>query len=177
MSRVRDGLLLLILLGAGIATGGGGTFANWSSTAQHPNNLVRTGQLDVAVNSSTPMFAMGSAAPGWQPAKCVVVTNSGTVKTNVGLYGQISGALVPYLKLKVTRGQKGASCAAPGAGTVIFSEAWLNTFPTTSGAAIVPAPQWDPGDSYPYTFELWLDSDAAAQGKTATIGMTWGATP
>jgi predicted ribosomally synthesized peptide with SipW-like signal peptide len=177
MSRLRDALLLLVLLGAGIATGGGGTFAQWSSSSENPGNSVATGRIDIAVGSSTPMFAMGSAAPGWQPTKCVVVTNAGTLSTKVGVYGQISGTLVPYLRLRVTRGQKGATCASPGTTTSVFSEAWLNTFPTTSGGAIVNGGPWASGDSYPYLFALWLDSDPAAQGKTATIGMTWEATP
>ncbi len=177
MSRVRDLLLLVVLLGAGVTVGSGGTFAKWSSAADNAGNRVATGTMDISVNSTTPMFAMGSAAPGPQPSKCVVVKNDGSVKTKVALYGQVSGDLVPYLKLKVSRGQKGATCAAPGSPTVIFAEAALSTFPTTSAGAIQDAGEWAPGDSYPYVFDLTLLSDANAQGRPATIGMTWEGRP
>ena len=176
MNRLRDALLLVLLLGVGIAAGGGGTFAKWSSATDNTGNQLRTGTMDVSVNSSTPMFAMAGVVPGTQPSKCVVVTNSGTVKTTVALYGQISGTLVPYLTMKVDRGQKGGTCASPGSSTTIYDGA-LGSFPTTSGGAIADAGEWMPADSYPYTFTLTLANDPGAQGKTATVGMTWEGRP
>ena len=176
MTRLRDFLVLVVLLGVGITAGSGGTFAKWSSATDNPNNQIKTGTIDVSVNSSTSMFAMTGVVPGPQPSKCVVVTNTGTTKIGVGIYGQISGNLVPYLTMKITRGQKGGTCASPGSPTVIYDAA-LGSFPTTSATAQEDAGEWNVNDSYPYTFQLTLANDPNAQGKTATIGMTWEGRP
>ncbi len=177
MRRARDLLLLVVLLGVGTAAGGGGTFAKWTSAAENTGNSLATGTIDVNLSSSTALFSLASASPGAQPSKCVVVRNDGTVKTKVALYGEVTGDLAPYLKLKVTRGQKGATCAAPGTGTVIFGDAALSGFPTSSATALEGVTEWAAGDSYPYTFELTLLSDSAAQGKKAGIAMTWEGRP
>ena len=178
MSRLREVLIVVALLGVGVATGSAGTWANWASAAQTAGNEVGTGTIAlVDDDNGSSVFVFSGISPGTQPQRCVQVRNAGTASVNVELYGTVSGELKDHMTIKVLRGTKGGSCAAPGTTAVLY-DGELAAFPTsTTGTRIQPAPVWEPSDQYPYIFEIFLRNDPGAQGKTASVGMSWKATP
>ena len=172
MRRLREGLVLVALLGIGVTAGGAGTYATWAAATENAGNSVTTGTVALTdSDGGSSVFVFSGISPGAQPARCVLVTNSGTAAVSVGLYGTVSGDLDDHMSIKVTRGDQGASCATPGTGTVIY-DGELSAFPTST-AAITTPPAWAPGEKYPFTFELTLRNEPGAQGKTASVGMTW----
>lgn len=175
MRRVREALLLTSLLGAGIAAGGATTWAGWAAATQSTGNQIATGSVALTdSDNGSSVFVFSGISPGAQPARCVVVTNAGTVPVDVSLTGTVSGSLKDHMTIKVTRGAKDASCASPGTGTVLY-DGELNAFPS-SGTSLETT-DWVPGEQRPYVFELTLRNDPGAQGQTASVGMTWEAQP
>ena len=178
MRRLREILIIVALLGIGVATGSAGTWANWAAAAQNTGNAVGTGTIAlVDDDNGSSVFVFSGISPGPQPQRCVLVRNAGTASVNVELYGEVSGELEDHMTIKVLRGDKGGTCTAPGATSVLY-DGELNAFPTsTTGTRIQPSPIWEPSDQYPYLFEIVLRDDPAAQGKSASVGMSWRATP
>ena len=174
MTRFRELLVLTLLAGLGIATGGVTTFAAWAGSTVNSGNQVTTGVVDLTdSDGGSTVFTVSGASPGSPPpARCVVVTNAGTIPVTVALYGTISGTLKNYLDVKVTRGANGGTCASPGTGTVLY-DGPLDTFPTTSATAITDPAIWPVGVSRPFVFEFTVENDENAQGQSASIGMTW----
>ena len=171
MRRVREALLLISLLGLGVAAGGASTWADWAAATQNTGNTVATGSVALSdSDGGSSVFAFSGISPGAQPSRCVLVTNAGTVGVDVLLNGTVTGSLKDHMTIKVTRGAKNATCASPGTGTVLY-DGELNAFPS-SGTSLQTT-GWAPGDKHPYVFELTLRNDPAAQGQTASVGMTW----
>ena len=173
MRRFRELLVLVLLLGIGLAAGSAGTWADWAAATQNTGNSVATGTVALSdSDNGSSVFVFSGISPGPQPSRCVLVTNAGTVGVDVALTGTVSGALKDHMTIKVTRGAKNATCASPGAGTVLY-DGELNTFPS-SGTSLETT-GWGAGDKHPYVFELTLRNDPAAQGQTASVGMRWDA--
>ena len=178
MKRLREGLIIVALLGIGAVTGTAGTWADWAAATENTANSIGTGTIAITDDDNgSSVFVFTGISPGAQTPRCVLVRNAGTASVNVELFGSVSGELKDHMTIKVTRGSKGASCGSPGAGTVLY-DGELNAFPTsTNGTPIAPSPAWAPSDQYPYLFDLTLRNDPAAQGKTASVGMSWRAKP
>lgn len=175
MRRLREGLVLIALLGIGLAAGGAGTYASWAAATENTGNRFATGTVSLTdSNDGTSVFTFTGIRPGPQTKQCVLVTNTGTASVNVQLYGTVSGDLDDHMSIKVTRGALGGDCTTTGTGTVIY-DGELNAFPT-SAAPITTPPTWAAGHRYPFVFELVLRDEPGAQGKTASVGMTWKAT-
>ena len=178
MRLVRQGLIVMTLLGVGVATGSAGTWADWAAATENTTNTIGTGTVALTDDDNgSSIFVFTGISPGTQASRCVLVRNAGTAAVNVELVGSVSGELKDHMTIKVTRGSKGASCASPGMGTVLY-DGELNAFPTsTTGTPIAPAPVWEPADQYPYLFQIVLRNDPGAQGKSASVGMSWRARP
>ncbi|CAA9537010.1 MAG: hypothetical protein AVDCRST_MAG85-4227 [uncultured Solirubrobacteraceae bacterium] len=175
MRRLREGLLLVALLGIGLAAGGAGTYASWAASSENTGNSIKTGTVALTdSNDGNSVFTFTGIRPGPQTKQCVLVTNAGTTTVDVQLYGAVSGDLKDHMTIKVTRGAEGGDCTTPGAGPVVY-EGELNAFPT-SAAPITTPPSWSAGHKYPFVFELVLRDEPGAQGKTASVAMTWKAT-
>jgi len=181
MTRLREVLVGLICLGLGIGLGGAGTFSAWGSQSASAGNRVSAGDVELADDDAdVPIYTVGSAQPGAQPPKCIVVRNSGSIPAYVRVYATVSGGLAPYLQLKITRGTAtsptGGSCATfaadTGAGATVF-DGRLNTFPTTSATALSEPGPWAVAEAHAYRFELTLDGDPGGQGLTASASFTW----
>ena len=87
------------------------------------------------------------------------------------------------MNLTVTRGTfSGTPTAGPctgftadASGSVLFNDT-LSNFPTTTGTAIAdPASSWTSGDKRGYKVQWTLPGGtaAAAQGLSASLGVTW----
>lgn len=180
MTRTREILILVVLVGLGITAGGATTFAAFADATSSAGNQVKAGDLELTGEGATSAtFAVSGLAPGVTQSRCVLVHNTGTLAAQVRLYGRVSGDLAPYLDLVVTRGTAtsttDASCAsfqADAGGGILFDDA-LSLFPTTAAGALVETAAWAAGEAHAYRFDLVLRSDAGGQGHSATVGFTW----
>jgi hypothetical protein len=149
------------------------------------------------------MFNMTGARPGDTVSKCITVSYSGTLTSNVRLYGAATAGngLDAYLDLKVTRGTfSGATPAnmactdgagsnftadgasygggnGAGANGVLFN-ARMNLYPTTWTAGIVDAPggtpePWTNPESHVYRIDVTVADDQNAANKNHTQTFTW----
>jgi hypothetical protein len=120
------------------------------------------------------------------------VTYQGSLPSTVKLYGTTGGTgLDDYLTLKVTRGTYGGpdpgykSCTGfqpdatdyIGAGAGVVYNGTLKDYPDDFATAVVDPPggaaTWTTGEQHVYKLEVTLQSNLAAQGKTATQTFTW----
>jgi predicted ribosomally synthesized peptide with SipW-like signal peptide len=171
--------LVLGLVGIGA---GAGTWSAWSRTTDNENNTFQTGNVDISDNDggSTPMFALGGLSPE-SPAevRCINVTYDGDLPASVRLYGETTGTgLAPYLDLTVTRGtlpDGDFDCngfTPDGGGGVVF-DGTLGDWPDDYANGLVDAETWTNGEQHAYRFEISVQDDDAAQGKSASQAFTW----
>lgn len=167
------------------------TFSAFSSVAQNPGNRVQAGTVTIADNDAgAAMLSLVDAQPGESSTACIQTTYTGTLDSEVRLYGAPAGALAPYLTLTVTRGSATAptfdSCADftadstdhIGQGAGVIYRGSLAAYPGSAATAIVdpraPAPEtWTPGEAHSYKFHITLDDNVAAEGLSATADFTW----
>jgi len=163
----------------------GGTFSTFNKTSSMPGNSVAAGTVVLTDNDAgTTPLAMSGVVPGGTQTACVQVSYTGSAPSTVRFYGTTGGTgLAPYLNLTVTRGTfsgtpAAGSCTgftADATGSVLYNDV-MSSFPTTTGTAIAdPASSWTSGDKRGYKLQWTLPSGvaSAAQGKSATFGVTW----
>ncbi|HEV3001770.1 MAG TPA: TasA family protein [Solirubrobacteraceae bacterium] len=204
LDRKTKTALIVFLIGVIASVAGLATWSAFSSTTSNSGNQFQTGSVTLTDNDSgTAMFNMTSARPGDTVSKCITVSYTGTLTSNVRLYGAATAGngLDSYLDLKVTRGTfSGATPAnmactdgggssfvadsvtysggnGAGASGVMFN-ARMNLYPTTWTAGIVDAPggtaeAWTNPESHVYRFEVTVANDNAAANKTHTQTFTW----
>jgi hypothetical protein len=184
LDRKTKTALIVFLIGVIASVAGLATWSAFSSTTSNSGNMT-------------------SARPGDTVSKCITVSYTGTLTSNVRLYGAATAGngLDSYLDLKVTRGTfSGATPAnmactdgggssfvadsvtysggnGAGASGVMFN-ARMNLYPTTWTAGIVDAPggtaeAWTNPESHVYRFEVTVANDNAAANKTHTQTFTW----
>jgi predicted ribosomally synthesized peptide with SipW-like signal peptide len=188
-TKVGLSMLILALLGVIV---GVGTWSAFSATTQNSGNNFATGTVVLTDDDANgAMLTLAGAKPGDSDTSCIIVTYTGTLPSNVRLYGTTAGTgLDQYLDLVVTRGTKAAgsfdSCVGfsadatnyigAGAG-VIYSgtlQGWADNYAAglvdpTSGSPEV----WTNPESHTYRFVITVQDNNAAQGLTATQTFTW----
>ncbi len=181
MTRTRELLILVVLVGLGVTVGGATTFSAFAEATANPGNEIQAGDLQLSgEGAASARFAVSAAQPGVKQTRCVLVRNTGSLAAQVRLWAQVSGDLAPYLDLTVTRGTAAstpdASCAsfAPDAGGgKLFDAKALSLFPASAADALVDPSAWAPGEAHAYQFELVLRNDADGQGRAATVAFSW----
>jgi hypothetical protein len=180
------------------------TWSAFSETTGNETNQFETGSLNLTDNDSgTALFNMSGAVGGDTVEKCITVSYSGTLTSNVRLYGATTGGngLNAYLDLQVTRGSfsgatpAGNACTngagssfvadsvtysggnGAGSGGVLFN-ARMNNYPTTWSAGIVDAPggtpePWTASETHVYRLRVTVANDSDAAGKNHTQTFTW----
>jgi hypothetical protein len=204
LDRKTKTALIVFLVGVIAAVAGLATWSAYSSTTSNASNQFQTGSVTLTDNDSgTAMFNMTGARPGDTVSKCITVSYSGTLTSNVVLYGAATGGngLDAYLDLKVTRGSfSGATPAnmactdgagsnfvadsvtyssgnGAGAGGVLF-DSRMSNYPTTWGAGIPEAPggtpePWTNPESHVYRLDVTVSNDANGANKSHTQTFTW----
>jgi hypothetical protein len=165
------------------------TFAAFSNVTANGGNEVQAGTVTIADNDAgAAVLSLAAAQPGTSDTGCIQTTYTGSLDSNVRLYGAPSGALAPYLTLTVTRGgptpsfksctgftADSANYIGQGAG-VIYSGP-LAGYPTAGGAIDDPptgtAETWSTGEAHSYKFVITLDDNIAAENQSATASFTW----
>lgn len=163
----------------------GGTLSAFSKTSSMPGNSVAAATVVLTDNDGgTSPLAMANVRPGDSDTACFQVSYTGSAPSTVRFYGIVGGSgLASYLNLTVTRGTfsgtpAAGSCTgftADATGSVLY-DGTLASFPTTTGTAIAdPASSWTSGDKrgYKVTWSLPGATAAAAQGLSASLGITW----
>ena len=179
------------------------TWSAFSATTANETNQFATGTLNLTDDDANgALFNMSGLVPGSTDEQCIKVDYTGTLTSNVRLYGATTGGngLNQYLRVKVERGTisggtppvrecsgNGASFTpdsvtysggnGAGANGVMF-DANMNLYPTTWAAGIVDAPggtpePWTNNESHVYRFTVTVNNDNAAANKTHTQTFTW----
>lgn len=204
LDRKTKGALIVFLIGVIASVVGLATWSAFSSTTSNAANQFQTGSVTLTDNDSgSAMFNMTGAGPNDTVSKCITVSYSGTLTSNVRLYGATTAGngLNAYLDLKVTRGSfSGATPSSmactdgagsnfvadsvtysggngAGANGVLFN-ARMDLYPTTWAAGISDAPggtpePWTNPESHVYRFDVTVADDNNAANKTHTQTFTW----
>ena len=185
MRRLRETLICLLLIGAGAGLGTG-TLSAFAAQSTSNGNQLQAGTVDLSVDSSgQAMFSVSAAQPGSLAPKCALVTSTGTLDSQVRLFGAVSGGLADHLTVEVVRGSAAStpsgSCSSfaadtadhAGLGAGVVWRGPASQFPSTFANGIVDPSTWTTGDKHAYKFNLTLSADPAAQGRSATLDFTW----
>ena len=175
-------------------TGGTTTFAAFNGQTSNAANSMQAGSVSITDNDGgVAMMGFSNALPGTSDTSCVNVTYNGSLSSNVRLYGTTGGTgLAQHMNLTVTRGTYSAtppgydSCTnfVPdatnynGAGNGVIYNGTLEGFADSYAAGLTdptPAAQesWTNGESHVYKFQVSVQENVAAEGKTATQSFTW----
>lgn len=179
------------------------TWSAFSSTTANQTNQFSTGTLSLTDDDANQaLFTMTGLVPGNTKDQCITVDYTGSLTSNVRLYGATTGGtgLNQYLRLKVERGTisggtpparecsgNGASFTpdsvtytsgnGAGANGVLF-DANMDQYPTTWAAGIPDAPggtpePWTNTEKHVYRFTVTVNNDNNAVNKTHTQSFTW----
>lgn len=165
----------------------GGTMAALSGTTANAANSFSAGTVVLSDNDAdAALLSLVNARPGPPVSNCLQVSYTGTLTAGVRLYGTVTGALAPYVKVTVTRGTATApsfgSCTGftadtanhKGLGAGILFSGPLSTFPTTFDTGLTdPTATWTTGAKVSYRFSAEIMDTNAAQGLSSTAGFTW----
>ncbi|HEX2085162.1 MAG TPA: SipW-dependent-type signal peptide-containing protein, partial [Solirubrobacteraceae bacterium] len=184
LDRKTKSALIVFLIGVIASVVGLATWSAFSSTTSNTGNQFQTGSVTLTDNDSgSAMFNMTGLGPNDTASKCITVSYTGTLTSNVRLYGATTAGngLNAYLDLKVTRGTfSGATPAnmactdgagsnfvadgvtysggnGAGANGVLFN-ARMDLYPTTWAAGIADAPggtpePWTNPENHVYRFD------------------------
>ncbi|KQT90698.1 hypothetical protein ASG49_13130 [Marmoricola sp. Leaf446] len=167
------------------------TYAAFSDTTANPTSNWSTGTVKLADNDSgTALFNATNLKPGATLSRCITVTSTGSVASNVKLYGTgftSTKSLGDVINLTVQEGAGAtdAACAgfvadtAPAAtvfnGTLSAFAAGKTDYASGVGTwspAGVTSPATE-SKSYKVTYTFASSAGNAYQTATAAIGLTW----
>lgn len=167
---------------------GASTWSAFNDLTDNPGNAFEAGTVSIGDDDSgAAMFnSLTNLKPGDSATRCLVVTYNGSLPASVRLHGTTGGTgLDAYLALKVTRGSKSGSFSGCGdftadAATYLAGkppgtiyDGTLAGYPDSWAGGIVDpvtgSPEtWIANESHAYRFEVTVQNDTAAQGKSAT---------
>lgn len=165
-----------------------GVLAAFSATTTNAGNSMAAGTVDIADDDAgAAMYTVSGQKPGDTVTRCIKVTYTGTLDSDVKLYTPSAiGTIGPYVDLTVTPGTQASSsfpsCTGftPDAGGDLYSGT-LAGFAAAhssyaSGLADYPGAgtRWTTSDAVVYRFTLTLQDDNAAAGQgTGTHSFAW----
>jgi hypothetical protein len=165
--------------------------AAFDASLSHGSNAASSGTVSVSDNDggSASMLSLDGASLGATDTSCIRVTSNGSLNSDLRHYATVGGNLAPYLTLKVTRGSGAAAfddCSgfAPdstdyiGAGQGVIYDDKLSAYAGSYSAGLVDprasTPEtWSAGESHDYKFQITVDNDPLALGKSATATFHW----
>ncbi len=198
----QKALMTALALGLTGVVGGVGTWSAFSATTENTNNDFAAGTVVISDNdANASMFTMSNMKPGDTQSRCIKVSYTGSLPSDVTLYGartDTAGSdgtndLAVNMTLKLTRGtdtdHTNLTCdgfvadavdytGGPTGNGVIF-DGDLSTYPVVGGTHIAdPDISWTNGEFMVYKVDATLKSTAAdaAQGDAVDQSFTWKAT-
>jgi len=191
MKRLRNLVTAVALFGTASYVGATGVFSAFSGTTSNPSNTFAAGTVYISDNDGgSALLELSAGKPADTTTGCIKVTYSGTLDSNVRLYGSVSGSLGTYLTLTVTRGTDSSpsfsSCTNftadatnfIGSGAGVIYNGNLSAYPASYATGLVdptsgsPA-TWSTSTAHSYKFVITLQNDNNAQGLSATASFTW----
>lgn len=175
----------ILLSGATIGTA---SYAAFSATTTSPSSNWASGNVALSDDdAATALFTATNLEPGSTGSRCIAVTSTGSLASEVRLYGTgaaTTNALSSHITLTVTQGTGGSfagGCAGftPLASGASVYNGSLANFGTASTDYATGLGTWAPVGGAPETrvFQFVYTLDAAApnttQGGTAALGFTW----
>lgn len=157
--------------------------AAFNAQTTNPDNSWATGTVAISDDDSgTALFSTatdGNLTGGQVLTKCIAVTYSGSDVSSVGvrMFGAATGDLAPYLDLRIREGAGGEFGDCTGftpTGTLYTGN--VDDFAATHSDFSNGVSTWSPAanpETRTYELQITVDSDAAAQGKSATGSFTW----
>lgn len=185
MRRVREALIAVVVLGAGVALGTAGTHAAFSSQTANDGNRLATGSVTLAHDATQRMFSSTDVKGGALPARCIVIEYSGTLPATVRIHATANGALKDHVTMKVERGtlprDLGGACTGfardsadhAGLGAGVLADRTLASFPSGWSTGIADPATWTGGTARAYRFTPTVADAAAAQGESVAFDVTW----
>jgi predicted ribosomally synthesized peptide with SipW-like signal peptide len=182
----RKLLLSAGLLGLLASAVGTGTWAYYSATATSGANTFAAGTVSITEDDTDDvMFAMSGLKPGDTSTKCILVTYTGSLSSNVRLYSDVTedDTLAPYLDITVARDD--SSAAEPGvtndctdfvADSTPISTRKLSTFATSWATATgaYDLGTWAQNATAVFRFTVAIPAEeTAGAGATASVTFTW----
>ena len=124
------------------------------------------------------LFNVANMAPGDSRTRCIAVSYTGSLTSDVHLYGTVGGSgLADYLDVDVAIGTGGtfASCAGFTASSTLFTGTLTDFGATHTDYATGLGGMNGATDPTTRTYRITvtLQDDNAAQAKSATTGFTW----
>lgn len=155
---------------------------NAAFTAQTSNaaNSLAAGTVELTDNDGdSAMFAVTDMVPGQTETACIEVTYSGSVDSEVRVFGAATGTgLDAYLDLTIERGT--GDCTTFGDATAFWTgtNGDLGDFLGSATDFASGSDAWQPtggapDDTVPYRFTMTLQDDNNAQGLATSITFTW----
>lgn len=181
VTRVRLGAAVLAVF-ASFLMAFQATSAAFSSQTENAGNAFAAGTVVLTDNDGgSAMFSVTDMVPGDTEIGCIEVTYSGSVDSEVRVFGAATGGdgLEAFLDLTIERGD--GDCTTFGNSTAV----WTNGTDGDLGAFVAAATDyasgsdtWQPtgggaDDVVPYKITVTLQDDNAAQGLTTAITFTW----
>lgn len=187
--------LLAALALIGVLGSVGGAWAAFQSAATNAGNKIESGTVKIEDNDAAgAMFSLSGLEPGDTDSGCIKVTYTGSLASDVRLYGTTGGTgLDAYTSVTITRGSYTPSEPAfdsctnftPDATTYISGQSagvvyagTLQGFADSYAAGIVDptsgSPEsWTTGESHVYKIQVVVGDNRAAESKNATQTFTW----
>jgi hypothetical protein len=191
--RGRAEKLLLTVLTVGVvgSLAAFGVFSAFSSTTSNTNNSFTAGTVAIGGASTSvgsALYSVSAGKPGTTTSKCVKVSYTGTLPSNVKFYrsaftgGNAAGGT--YVNVSVTKGTGNpgttGDCtdfAAAGTNPVFNSNIGSLGTDFTGGTSATKTDDgatWSNGDSVTYKIEASVADDNNAQGaSTGTHSLFW----
>ncbi|HET7416228.1 MAG TPA: hypothetical protein VFJ61_01175 [Solirubrobacterales bacterium] len=183
-------LLTALCVGALGSFAAMGVFGAFSSTTTNAGNTITAGTVAIADNDAgAAMYSLTSAKPGESVSKCIKVTYTGSLDSDVRIYTTSTiGSLGQYVDLTITPGTQATSTFPSCTGFTADSGGALYTgtlqnFGTTKNSyanGVVDYPgtgtKWATNEAVVYQVTATLQSSApdAAQGlTTGAHTFTW----
>lgn len=182
--NIRTKVLLTVLcVGALGSLAAMGVFGAFSATTTNAGNTITAGTVTIGDNDAgAAMYSLTNAKPGESVTKCIKVTYTGSLDSDVHIYTTSTiGSLGQYVELTITPGTQASptfpSCTGftADSGGPLYTGTLAN-FGTTKGSyanGVVDNPgtsatKWVTNDAVVYQFTATLQSSApeAAQGLT-----------
>ncbi len=159
------------------------SYSAFSATTSNPTSNWAAGSVALTDDdASAALFTASALAPGSTGTKCIAVTSTGTLPSQVRLYGSglaTTNALSTHLNLTVEQGTGGGfgSCTGFTSGSTIYTGtlAGLSTV-TSFGTGVgtwAPTGAGSESRTYRFTYTVAPTAPNTAQGGTASIAFTW----
>lgn len=159
-----------------------GSRAAFTATTVNNGSSLAAGDVKLTDDdANTVMFNLSGMKPGDTATRCINVTYTGSLTADVKLYGAVAGSgLAPYLTTTIDIGSGAAggaalSCTGFTGGTNLhngtlaaFGSANTNYANGLGGFNGATNPT-----SKSYRVQVTLQNNNAAQGKNATLDLTW----